>query len=76
MATNPNQTPSQNFDSVATIKAILAQSEKTKTDRTNTDLKKSNKDVPKFFTPVQQDMRTPSPPKYFKAKFVYEYLVF
>lgn len=60
---NPNQTPSQNFDSVPTIKAILEQSEKTKTDRISTDLKLSNKDVPKFFTPVQPDVRTPSPLK-------------
>lgn len=63
MANNPNQTPTQNFDNVATINAILEQSEKTKTERTNTELKLSNKDVPKFLTPAQQDIRTPSPPK-------------
>lgn len=64
MANNPNQTPTQNFDNVATIKAILEQSEKTKTERTNTELKLSNKDAPKFLAPTQQDIRTPSPPKY------------
>lgn len=63
MANNPNQTPSQNFDNVATIKAILEQSEKTKTERTNTELKLSNKEVSKFHTPAQHDIRTPSPPK-------------
>lgn len=63
MASNPNQTPTQNFDNVATIKAILEQSEKTKTERTNTELKLSNKDVSRFFAPAQQDIRTPSPPK-------------
>lgn len=63
MANNPNQTPTQNFDNVATIKAILEQSEKTKTERTNTELKLSSKDVPKFLAPAQQDIRTPSPPK-------------
>lgn len=61
MMTNPNQTAPPNFDSIATIKAILEQSEKTKTERTNTELKLGNKDVPKFFTPGQQDVRTPSP---------------
>lgn len=63
MANNPNQTPVQNFDNVATIKAILEQSEKTKTERTNTELKLGNKDVSKLLAPAQQDIRTPSPPK-------------
>lgn len=63
MANNPNQTPSQNFDSVATIKAILEQSEKTKTERVNTEMKLGVKDSSKFFTP-DQNARTPSPPKY------------
>lgn len=72
MSNNPNQTPSQNFDSVATIKAILEQSEKTRTERTNTELKFGTKDAPKFFTPAQQDVRTPSPPKQVSIHFVHE----
>lgn len=63
MANNPNQTPTQNFDNAATIKAILEQSEKTKTERSNTELKLSSKDASKFLAPAPQDICTPSPPK-------------
>lgn len=61
---NVDQTPGGNFDSVATIKAILEDTEKTKTERSNTELKLSVKGSgAKFFTPVQQNVKTPSPSK-------------
>lgn len=63
MTDQANQTPSQNFDSVATIRAILEQSEKTRTERSNTELRLSNKEISKFLTSAPQDIRTPSPPK-------------
>lgn len=60
-----NQTPGGSFDSVATIKSILELTEKTKTERSNTELKLGVKSTSaKFFTPVQQNIKIPSPSGY------------